>query len=667
MPSTSLGFERYAASAAVVLTCVLFLPTALDPVNVVKLTALLVTAVVLVVAVTARVLKERVVRLPRSPVGVATVALVLGLLVSAAMAPVTTTAVLGAPGRESGLLAYLAGTVLLLVGLRAFDRTGAHVLVGAVVLAGAFTATYGLLQWRGIDAIGWSNPFNPIIAALGNPNFASGYLGIAASVAVGGALYAGWSRAWRVAAALTGVLCLTAAALSASVQGPIAAAAGLTVVVLAQLLGTSGAVRKVGLSALGAAVLAGAALLGLGLVAQAGPAAPIFQDAGSRARGYYWQAALTMFRDQPLFGVGLDHYGSFYRTSRSEESLEFLAGTDFADAAHSVPLQMLAQGGALLGVAYLAFVLGVAAALVRGMVRLRGDARVLLAAVGSGWAAYQVQSFVSIDQVPLLVLHFALAGAVVAVSGSAGLREVRLPGALAPAPTSPNDARARRRAAATHVRTRDYDGTDLAVLGAVGLLAAGALYLGTGPLRASIAVKSGDQALLRGDGSTALASYEQAVDLVPGRALYWIRKGNLFDRVNPPLRDRAQEAYEQAVQADPRSVDGVQALARATATAGDVERSRALHRRAAALDPFDESTVVAAAEFELAHDGAPAAVRLLQGATERLPESAGIWATLGQARAVQGDHSAARSAFRRALALDPAQPKAKQGLTVLAG
>ena len=667
MPSSPLGFERYAASAAVVLTCVLFLPAALDPVNVVKLTALLVVAIALVVAVTARVLKERVVRLPLSPVGVVTVALVLGLVVSAAMAPVTTTAVLGAPGRESGLLAYLAGTVLLLVGLRAFDRAGAHVLVGAVVLAGAFTATYGLLQWRGIDAVPWTNPFNPIIAALGNPNFASGYLGIAASVAVGGALYAGWSRAWRVAAALTGVLCLTAAALSASVQGLIAAAAGLTVVVLVQLLDASGPLRKVGLSALGAAVLAGGAVLVLGLVAKAGPAAPVFQDAGSRARGYYWQAALTMFQDQPLFGVGLDHYGSFWRTSRSTDSLDFLPGTDFADAAHSVPLQMLAQGGVLLGLAYLAFVLVVAAALVRGLVRLRGDTRVLLAAVGGGWAAYQVQSFVSIDQVPLLALHFALAGAVVAVSGSAGLREVRLPGALAPAPVSPNDAGARRRAGAAYVRTRDYDGTDLAVLGAVGLVAAGAVFFATGPLRASVAVKTGDRALTSGDGTTALASYEQAVDLVPGRAMYWTRMGNLFDRVSPPLPDRAQKAYERAVQVDPRSVDAVQALARVTATAGDVERSRALHRRAAALDPFDESVIVAAAEFELAHDGTAAAVRLLQEATERLPESAAVWAASGQALAVQGDHDAARGAFQRALALDPEQAQAKQGLAVLTG
>ncbi len=67
------------------------------------------------------------------------------------------------------------------------------------MLAGLFTATYGLLQKAGIDSIPWNNPFNPIIAALGNPNFASGYLGIAAAAGAGGALWAGWAA--RVAPA----------------------------------------------------------------------------------------------------------------------------------------------------------------------------------------------------------------------------------------------------------------------------------------------------------------------------------------------------------------------------------------------------------------------------------------------------------------------------------
>ena len=42
--------------------------------------------------------------------------------------------------------------------------------ISFLVLGGLFTATYGLFQRLGIDAIHWTNPFNPIIASLGPPS-----------------------------------------------------------------------------------------------------------------------------------------------------------------------------------------------------------------------------------------------------------------------------------------------------------------------------------------------------------------------------------------------------------------------------------------------------------------------------------------------------------------
>ena len=464
MTGTNLLPDRLLVAAAVVLTCVLFTRAALDPVNVIKLTALVLVAIVLVSLAAARVVRHRVVHLPVSPAGAAAVALGAAFVLAAVTAPVTSTAILGTYGRNSGLLAYLAALVLFVVGLRVFGGGHARVLVGGVVIAGLFTATYGLLQKAGIDAIPWNNPFNPIIAALGNPNFASGYLGIAASVSAGGALYAGWAWGWRVTCAITSGLCLLTAALSASVQGPIAAAGGLFVVAVAFTLDLRSSSRRPLLAGLGAIAAVGIAVLLVGAVSKAGPAARVFSDVGSEARTYYWGAAAQMFRDNPFLGVGLDQYGNFWRSARSPESVAALGGTQYSDAAHSVPLQMLAQGGLLLGVAYAAFVLVTLIALIRGLLRLRGADRMLLAAVGGGWTAYQVQSAVSIDQVPLVVLHFALAGAVVAAAGASGLRELRLPGALKPVAPHPNDARTKRRvAAAAAPRSRPVTGVDVAV------------------------------------------------------------------------------------------------------------------------------------------------------------------------------------------------------------
>ena len=667
MTSHALDVDRYLVASAVVLTCVLFLPSAHDPVNVVKLTALLVVAIALVVSAATRVLRDRVVSLPVSPAGALAVALAVGFVVSAVVAPVTNTAVLGAYGRNSGLLAYLAGVVLLVVGLRVFDRPGARVLVGGVVAAGLFTATYGLMQKVGVDAIPWNNPFNPIIAGLGNPNFASGYLGIAASVAAGGTLWTGWDRGWRIACAGTGALCLLAAALSSSVQGPIAAAAGLFVVTLAWLLDQHGKRLKVGLTVLLASVTVTGGLLLVGALAATGPAASIFGDNGSRARVFYWEAALSMFSDHRLFGVGLDQYGNFWRSERPASSVDFLGGPSFSDAAHSVPLQMLAQGGLLLGLLYAAFLVLTAAALVRGLIRLRGADRMLLAAVGAGWAAYQVQSFVSIDQVPLIVLHFALAGGVWAASGSAGLKTFRLPGALAPPVIHPNDAKANRRAAVSRPRPRrrTLTGADTAVLSVVAVLALAATYQAFIPLRANQAAKTGDAAIINGDGNAALAAYQKALDLVPGQAYYAILEGNLYEKSTPPDPALALAAYARAAEVDPYEVNAIKAAGGLAERAGDLPRARAFFARAAVLDPYNDQTIEAAAQFELRHSGAAAALTLLESAHERLPNSAKVLASLGDARAVLGDPVGARQAYDQALAFEPAEPVATAGLAKL--
>ena len=665
MPGSSLLPDRLLVAGAVVLTCALFTRAALDPVNVIKLTALLLVAVALVALAGSRVVRQRVAHLPVSAAGAVAVALAAAFVLSAATAPVLSTAVLGTYGRNSGLLAYLAALVLYLVSLRAFGDGHARVLVGGVVAAGLFTATYGLLQKAGIDAIPWNNPFNPIIAALGNPNFASGYLGVAGSVATGAAFYRGWSAAWRATCAVTAALCLLAAALSASVQGPIAAAAGLFVVGLGLGLNLTSRRRSTALAALALVAAAGVIMLLLGAVAKAGPAARIFSDVGSEARTHYWGAALQMFRDAPLLGVGLDHYGAFWRTARSPGSVAALGGGDFSDAAHSVPLQMLAQGGLVLGLAYLAFVGVVLVALVRGLLRLQGPERVLLAAVGGGWAAYQVSSAVSIDQVPLIVLHFALAGAVVAAAGAAGLREVRLPGAPAPVVPQPQARTRRQRVVAAAPRQRPLTGLDLAALSVLAVFAVAAAWQALVPLRANAAAKAGSDRQSVGDGTGALDAYDRAIELLDGQALYWIKKGQLFQQASPPQLPQAQAAFAEAVARDPYQVNVVRVLAAEAETEGELDRSREHFRRTVELDPLNPEVVVAAATFELRHSGAADALRLLEGTVRRLPAEATLWATLGDARAVLDDEAGARTAYERALQLQPGEATAIRGLEKL--
>ncbi len=664
MPTASLRFDRGVLAAAVVLTCILFTAKSADPVNVIKLTALLLCAIALVASAAVRVVQLRVAQVPWGLPAAAAVALLVAFLVTTVTAPVTTTAVLGAYGRNSGLLAYASAIVLFLAGLRLLGGREARVLVSGVVIAGLFTATYGLMQLVGWDSVPWNNPFNPIIAALGNPDFASGYMGIAAPVAVGGALWNGWDPPWRIACAVTAVLCLVAAVLSSAVQGPIAAAGGLAVVALAVLLDQPAKQRNLGLAVLGAVAALGTAVLLVGATLQAGPARPFFTGISYDARSWYWGAALRMFGDQPALGVGLDQYGNYWRTTRSAASVAGQGAQGFSDSAHSVPLQMLAQGGVLLALTYLAFVGLVGFALVRGLVRTSGPDRVLLAAVGGGWVAYQVQSVVSIDQVPLIVLHFALAGGVVAAAGASKLREVRLPGAPKPVVVPARKGKSKKgRPPVAAPRKRRQTTADKVLVGSVGVVALVAAFYALVPLRADTAVRAGDTAVSSGNRATALEAYRRATDLVPGRALYWSKQGQYLQRTKQP--DKALAAFRNGVQADDFDINNIKVAAEAADRTGDVTLTRELYERAVGLDPWRTETLVAAAAFELRHDGAPRARAVLEDAVGRLPAQAALWATLGQARAALGDAAAARQAYGRALELEPGQPSATDGLAKL--
>jgi O-antigen ligase len=117
-----------------------------------------------------------------------------------------------------------------------------------------------------------------------------------------------------------------------------------------------------------------------------------------------------MLGDRPLFGFGLASFEGWFYAYRPVAVAVADGFRRSTDAPHSVPLEMLASGGLLLGLAYLALVGVTGWALIRGLRHRAGVERVLLAGLGGAWLAYQVQSLVSIDVPPIAVLHYALAG-----------------------------------------------------------------------------------------------------------------------------------------------------------------------------------------------------------------------------------------------------------------
>ena len=117
-----------------------------------------------------------------------------------------------------------------------------------------------------------------------------------------------------------------------------------------------------------------------------------------------------MLIEHPIFGVGMDNYGTWYGRNR-QVAMENGFST-YANTAHNVYLDLASNGGFPLLVIYLAITALVVVAVVRVIQRNEGFDVYFLATVGA-WVAYHVQSFISINQLGLAIWGWVLSGLII--------------------------------------------------------------------------------------------------------------------------------------------------------------------------------------------------------------------------------------------------------------
>ncbi|MEX2222044.1 MAG: tetratricopeptide repeat protein, partial [Candidatus Rokuibacteriota bacterium] len=386
-----------------------------------------------------------------------------------------------------------------------------------------------------------------------------------------------------------------------------------------------------------AALALGVGLAGLGLVAAgvsgAGPLGGLATRAGVRQRGYYWDTAWTMLERNPLLGVGFDGFGTFYRGLRDVADATGAALFQVADAAHSVPLGMLAGGGLLTAVSYMAFALAVGVLGVWSVVTAQGASRLLNAAVLSAWAAYQVQSLVSIDVPALAVWHWLLAGAVVA---GIPLRRAA-------------DRDARKGSGATRGNRTSPRRPRPAPAAITAVLILAALWAGTFPARRDVAAGSAYRAASDGDHS-GLAELERVATAVPWEPEYWESLG----RASVALGDQAAAlaAFEEAASRDPGGLSPVLNAARAAAATGQDALAAHYYRLALSRDPHSPELSFEFGQF-MASEDVQAAIDHVERAVSARPETTTWWVYLGKLLVLAGHDERAIEAAQAAHDLDP--------------
>ena len=324
--------------------------------------------------------------------------------------------------RRTGLLSYLSLIIFFTAGSMLFSLTNIARFDRVTLIVGFLIGFYGFLQHLKIDFIKWNNPYNSVLSTLGNPDFAAAVMAIFLVLAFGLAINASKSSLTRIWAVVNILLLLITIIFSQVRQGLLAGAAGIAVILIVWIHQRQ---KKVawGIAALVAIV----GVFGLVGMLNQGPLKSFFYKVSVTYRGDYWRAGVRMFKAHPLFGVGLDRYGAYFRQYRDVTQVLRRGPDIVSNNAHDVPIQLAATGGIFV---LFAFLLLAAFITWRGIVALRsttGINQIVVATFFGAWVTYEAQSLISIDNVGIAIWGWILSGVVVALSKPAILDTVTAP------------------------------------------------------------------------------------------------------------------------------------------------------------------------------------------------------------------------------------------------
>jgi O-antigen ligase len=313
----------------------------------------------------------------------------------------------GSNGRNTGLITYVAFSALFAVSMLASSVAFLRKFLITALVVGVASLGYGLIQAVGADPIEWVNPYSPVFGFLGNPNFQSSLLGILGSIVFTQLLSGSVKIQVKGIYLLYLIATLYVIKETASQQGFLVLLIGVAVSLGVYVNQKS---RKLGYSYFALAIVGFLSVL-VGTLNK-GPLASLLYKDSIAYRGDYWRAGWKMTLENPIFGVGLDNYGDWYRRSRTIEATLRRGPDVTSNAAHNVFLDISAYGGFPLMLIYAALMALVIISAVKVIKRSQGFNAGFVGLV-AGWVAFQAQSIISINQIGLALWGWVLSGLII--------------------------------------------------------------------------------------------------------------------------------------------------------------------------------------------------------------------------------------------------------------
>jgi O-antigen ligase len=311
----------------------------------------------------------------------------------------------GTFGRATGFVAYVSLTFLLVAAAIVSHQTILEKVSWALVITGGASIFYGLLQSLDADPANWVSQYNPVVGFLGNPNFQSSFVGFNGVLAFALILNTKYSLIIRCLFFLD--LLLSAYVISAtdSQQGFLVLIGGISIVGIIWIRNSQFKIFTIPAFLIGAV---GAVFVTLGSL-NSGPLASLLYKASVTYRGDYWRAGWQMTTENPLFGVGLDSYGDWYRRERTLEATLRRGPDIVSNAAHNVLLDFSSNGGFPLLAIY-TFMLALVLFSAAKVLRRSQSFNPVFTGLFAVWIAYQAQSIISLNQLGLAIWGWIISG-----------------------------------------------------------------------------------------------------------------------------------------------------------------------------------------------------------------------------------------------------------------
>jgi O-antigen ligase/cytochrome c-type biogenesis protein CcmH/NrfG len=337
----------------------------------------------------------------------AILAFALAMILAAVLTDVRYTAFFGTSQRNDGAISYVALAILAIAASMSFDIAHLSQFRNGLLVVGALLTFYGVLQTTGNDPFTWVLVYGPIMGTLGNPDFMSAAIGVSA-IATVWMILSTKEMLPRAGTIILLLLELFVLRRSGSLQGLLAFAFGLVVLVLAKLWQLNTRYGVIGIVFVGLCAIP----TFLGFVNR-GPLASYLFRSTLKNRQDYWHAAIGMFKAHPLVGVGLERFGENYGLYAPQ--IQVVHGQT-TNNAHNVFLQLAATGGLLVILPYL-FLIGVIfLTSIRAIRMTRGQAQIDLIAVTAIWIALLLVSLISIDNLGVAVWFWISGGVLYAIA-----------------------------------------------------------------------------------------------------------------------------------------------------------------------------------------------------------------------------------------------------------